>query len=253
MLFHDDDILDPRYLDLAIKLLNKHPDLSLITTRYTEFFDNNIPEFAKQINDNVHIFKTQKDFAQFLYYNEIVAYATAIYKTEYLIQCPIEYEKFNKFNDWPFMVKMASFGKSAIFADQAIFHIRRHSGQDTWTNSNTPTIEQIINWDLFFKKALNANNNFISYQKFIKRYKHFLLGKYYAFLSSNDRNKYSADDIIKMASKMGIEDFNNKYIKNIYNMLTFIKKTLNFIFSIYNKKEHKIIKIFGIKIKFRKK
>ena len=99
MLFHDDDILHPKYIELAINLLNKENNLSIITTRYTEFKNNNVPTISQEISDKVYIFKDQKEFAEFLYYKEIVAYATAIYKTKYFKICPIEYEKYSKFND----------------------------------------------------------------------------------------------------------------------------------------------------------
>ena len=224
MLFHDDDLLHPKYLEYALKLLNEHPDLSLITTRYTEFKDDKIPDMPEKISYNAFVFDTQKEFAEFLYYKEIVAYATAIYKTTDFKKCHIEYDKFSKFNDWPFMVKMASYGKSAIFENPKLFYIRRHNGQDTWTSTNTPTVEQIINWDLFFKNALNANKDIKEYIKFIKHYKHFLLGKYNAFLSLNDKEKYSAQDVINIARKMGIEDFDNNIIKAIYYPIFFFEK-----------------------------
>ncbi len=230
MLFHDNDLVHPKYLEFAIALLNKYPDLSIITTRYIEFCDENVPAFSKEISNAAYIFKHQKEFAEFLYYKEIVAYATAIYKTECFKQCPLEYEKFNKFNDWPFMVKMAGYGKSAILKDPNLFFVRRHSGQDTWTQKNTPSIEQIINWDLFFKKALNANKNIKSYDKFIKRYKHFLLGKYNAFLSAEDKEKTTPQDIINLALRNGIESFDNKIIRFIYNLKLYFKNFIKFIF-----------------------
>ena len=43
MLFHDDDLLHPQYLEFALNALNTYPNVSLITTRYTEFFDGNPP------------------------------------------------------------------------------------------------------------------------------------------------------------------------------------------------------------------
>ncbi len=45
MLFHDDDLLHPKYLEYALNLLNKYDDISVITTRYTEFWNDNLPDF----------------------------------------------------------------------------------------------------------------------------------------------------------------------------------------------------------------
>ncbi len=223
MLFHDDDILHPKYIELAINLLNKENNLSIITTRYTEFKNNNVPTISQEISDKVYIFKDQKEFAEFLYYKEIVAYATAIYKTKYFKICPIEYEKYSKFNDWPFMVKIAKYGKSAIFADLNMFYIRKHCGQDTCTSTNTPSIEQSINWDLFFKKALKVDKSAKNFFRFKNYYKHFLYSKYVDYISQEDREKYSMQDVVNIAKFKGIEYFNRRIILCLYVLFYTLK------------------------------
>lgn len=56
MLFHDDDLLHPQYLGLALQQLTTHPDLALITTRYTEFNDSTIPCLNNSIDPAVYFF-----------------------------------------------------------------------------------------------------------------------------------------------------------------------------------------------------
>jgi hypothetical protein len=43
MLFHDDDILHPKYLELAINAINTDPNIAMVLTRYKEFFNDKIP------------------------------------------------------------------------------------------------------------------------------------------------------------------------------------------------------------------
>lgn len=114
MLFHDDDLLHYKYFEFVLKTLNLYPDLSLITTRYIQF-SGFPPKMRDSVSPDVFLFENKKEFAEFLYYKEIVAYAPAIYRTEYLKKCNLKYSLFNKFNDWPLMVDVSGFGRSAVF------------------------------------------------------------------------------------------------------------------------------------------
>jgi len=154
MLFHDDDILHPDYLKNALEILNKEKNIAAIYSRYTEFFNDDSPKDFPQIEKHYHLFKNQKDFAVFMFFCEVISYATAIYKTTLFKKIDLEYEKFNKFNDWPFLVKFAQYDNVALLEDRNAIYVRRHSGQDTWTYTNIPSYEQIINWDKFFLRYL---------------------------------------------------------------------------------------------------
>lgn len=211
MLFHDDDILHPSYLDMALQVLNKHNNISLITTRYTEFFDDSFPGMQALTTSDYYLFKSQKDFATHMYFIERIAYATALYRTSDFKKTPIEYEKFNKFNDWPFMVKMSGYGNTVLFDDPALFYIRRHKGQDTWTFTNTPSIQQIINWDKFFYNKLGAWNLFSRvHYMFACWFTHFLFGKYESFLSPQDKQQYSKEALLSQAKKEGINTWGSR-------------------------------------------
>jgi GT2 family glycosyltransferase len=228
MLFHDDDILHPRYLELAIKALNKYPKIGLITTRYTEFFDNNAPsEFppAKEPGERHYLFKTQKDFARYMYFCERIAYASAIYKTDIFKKVDLEYDKFGKFNDWPFMVKAAKYGAVILFEDEDLLYVRRHDLQDTWTNANTINLRQIVNWDKFFFEAMDINFWTPLYKRAFRfKSSYFMKGKYDAFLSKEDKNKITIDDLYQLAQANKVPFCKNNSGRKIYNK---IYKTLN--------------------------
>ena len=98
-----------------------------------------------------------------MYFCENIAYAPAIYKTEDFLKIDLEYDKFNKFNDWAFMSKISGFGNTILLNSKEWFFVRRHDSQDTWTNTNVPTIQQVINWDLFFKNIIEINKEDIKF------------------------------------------------------------------------------------------
>jgi glycosyltransferase involved in cell wall biosynthesis len=232
MLFHDDDLLHYDYLKLAVGSLNKYSDISLITSRYTEFKDNNTPIFATKITSDHYLFENQQSFAKHMFFIEHIAYATAIYKTEFFKKEPLNYEKYNKFNDWPFMLNFANYGKVALFHDPNIFFIRRHCNQDTWTDTNTPNVEQIINWNLCFQKAIITTFP-LSLTNIAFRLKTgiFLAGKYFLFLSDDSRRQYSLKNVFKLSNKLGMISFNFMPLYNKENCL--IKKFMHFYLLFY--------------------
>lgn len=186
MLFHDDDLLHPQYLEFALNELNTHPNLVLLTTRYVEFTDSTIPTFEASADPDVFFFQTQKEFARFLYFKECVAYASAIYRSDVFLATPLDYERYSKFNDWPFMVSIAGQGASVIFKDPQLFRVRRHPNQDTMTTSNTLTLEQVVNWDVCFYEALQISpQNQALYLVFMLKMLHFSTGKYEHFVDAS--------------------------------------------------------------------
>jgi glycosyltransferase involved in cell wall biosynthesis len=206
MLFHDDDILHPGYFDLALRVLNTYPELTLIATRYTEFENGNIPKSPRDLSTEHYYFDNQRDFARHMYFVERIAYATAIYKTDDFLKTPLEYEKYNKFNDWPFMVKVAAHGPSLLFNDCSLFFIRRHAKQDTWTTVNTPSLEQIVNWDKCFHDAMKVKPALLSIdnQMFRLKCRQFMEGKYRAFLPPAERERHSIESLWKTANDAGL-------------------------------------------------
>lgn len=215
MLFHDDDILHPDYLRNALKILNTEKNIAALYTRYTEFFNNDSPKYFPKLKKQYHLFKTQKDFAVYMYFIEVIAYATAIYRTNLFKKIELEYDKFNKFNDWPFMVKFAEYGEVALFNDPNAYFVRRHSGQDTWTYTNIPSYEQIVNWDKFFYDIFFANEDANLRKIYEEKSAYFMNGKYNAFLPPDAKKDFSLEDLHKLANNKGIKtEFINYEIKS---------------------------------------
>lgn len=228
MLFHDDDILHPEYLKFALKILNKYKNISLITTRYTEFWNDNCPQKFKNIKQNYYLFKDQKDFAAHMFFIECIAYATAIYKTKDFLKTDLEYDKYSKFNDWPFMVKIAERGHSVLIDAPNVFYVRRHDQQDTCTNTNTISFDQIINWDkLFYDIFLNSKDpELLEMYRYKSEY--FIKGKYDLFVSKQAKENFSYEELLILANKLGLKDIsrNKTSMISISNEYTSFTKKL---------------------------
>lgn len=221
MLFHDDDILHPDYFKVVLAILNKNPDTVEILSRYTEFKDVNVPKTLDKLNKKYFVFKNQKNFVEYMFFIECIGYASAIYKTSVFKKLDLEYEKYNKFNDWPFMAKFSKYGKIILLEDKNAYFVRRHSGQDTWTNTNVPSVEQVINWDKFFYDILFKKEDKFLRKVYAQKSTYFLNGKYNAFVSDDVKNVVSSDLFYEIAKESGLKittdnTIINNFDKNLY-------------------------------------
>lgn len=211
MLFHDDDILHPDYLACALKIMNKENSFSAFYTKYTEFKDNDSPKTFSKLKSKYHLFKTKRDFAIYMFFVEGVAYATAIYDTELFKKTDLEYSRFSKFNDWPFMVKFGDYGNILLFEDTAAFHVRKHANQDTNTYTNVPLFEQIVNWDKFFYDIFFEKDDKLLKELYSEKSLYFLDGKYDAFVPPEIKKDFNKEQLHILAEKMGLEISLNNY------------------------------------------
>lgn len=83
------------------------------------------PTISKTVNSSHYLFKEAKNLPQICIF-ENISYQTVIYKTELLKENPIEIEKYGKFFDWPYLVKLSKLGNSILFDDPGLFYTRVH-------------------------------------------------------------------------------------------------------------------------------
>ena len=203
ILFHDDDILHPSYFEMALKVINKYNNIALVATRLLEFKNNDRPKFKENISPIHYHFKTQTDFALNMYFMERIAYASAIFKTEYYLKEDIEYEKYTKFNDWPLMVKITKYGESCLFCDPHLMLTRRHDSQDGYSNINNPNVDQVINWDKIFYEAFAKNKNSKYHYFYINYCQHFLKTRFDLYLKPKNPD-LSYQDFLNIARAKGL-------------------------------------------------
>lgn len=222
MLFHDDDLLHPAYLENALKALNSYPNIALITTTHSAFANNSVPQMPKQVSPSHIFFTSPQKWAQYIYFYEGVSYAPAIYKSKALKESSLEYEKFNKFNDWPLLAKMALHGNVVYFIDKHFMYMRQHQGQDS-NSLNFPTIQQIVNWDKLFYELMGANNkHLLLHYLYAWHNKHFLFGKLNVGKKLDDKH-YTLAALTACCKKENLPtwNFNTKPFKWLF--LPFLK------------------------------
>lgn len=207
MLFHDDDLLHPAYLQTVLKMLNSYDNLSLITCGYTPFSHGTLPSIPCELSPVHMVFKTPRAWANYMYFFEGISYAPAVYRTKDFLNAQLEYEQFNKFNDWPFMAKMGRYGNVGFLKDKHCVFARQHPSQDSNNEKNFPNLQQIVNWDkCFFSLMGNPSRLDPLYWIYGAYNTHFLVGKYQAAPASL-RQAYTLEDLKSAADKAGLPTF----------------------------------------------
>ncbi len=154
MLFHDDDLMHPRYIEEALIHLNTHPNTVLLGSGYVAEYEPTNTNWNYITNNNYHCHNSS-DFALMLFLDHPYHFASSIYKTELFKKYSFRYDIYGKICDRPFLLDIASNGEVGVL-DSNFIKYRVHPGQDSLTPSTGP---YLINW-----LALHEN-----YHKFITK------------------------------------------------------------------------------------
>ena len=203
MFFHDDDILNSNYIEYAIKALNTYDNIVFITTRYVNFTNYDQIDFTPAKEEH-YFFEKGEFFSQYMYINECIAMQTAIYNSNVFVNTPRESNKYGKFFDWPYLVKLSQLGNTVLFSDKKIFNVRIHTNQWTWDKKSSWTIDYIVNWHKQFFEAMKAYK-YYSYGYFIFYSKFYSLFKsgYDNLISDNSiKSKYDFEKALECAYEL---------------------------------------------------
>lgn len=199
MFFHDDDILNCKYLECALQALNKYENIAFITTKTKNFISENEIDYTPA-SDEHYLFESQIEFAKYMYINERIAMQTAIYKVDLLKQLPIESDKYGKFFDWPYLVTLSNYGNTVLFYDDKMFNVRIHENQ--WTNDKSDSwkVEHLLNWHKIFFHAVRGysySNVYLLWEKT----KMLFTAQYNVLVSEEDKLKYPLDELLSDLEK----------------------------------------------------
>lgn len=231
MIFHDDDILNPNYITMAMDQIFKDSSIVLVTSRLTDFQNRHEIIGDTHMDRAFYKYVKYKDFVTNMFIFERIAYSNAIYRTEFFKNVEIEYNRFGKINDWPLMTKVAKFGTTILFTDIKCVFARQHDGQDSKTLENQIQTTNIVNWIHFLSKNCNLRNPLVRILIY-RQARKFLEGHYKGFISKSGTIDDGFDIILNMASKVmfyikfvKLLDFFNKFEPIALGIIS--KKNLN--------------------------
>ena len=79
LLLHDDDLIHPEYLDLALQVLDAHPGVNLLTANAVSWNIEQEPVVLPPLSTVGHLFSA-REYATFVYNAGHPSYSLAIYR-----------------------------------------------------------------------------------------------------------------------------------------------------------------------------
>lgn len=159
---HDDDLIHPCYLELALKALNTYKDIYLIAPKQNSFFTPHPPKeyyTVKVLSSKHWLIENQPDFALCFWEEPSPSWSGSIINAKFYKNIDVNWylKTYGKVFDWPLMIQVMPEGKAVIFQDKNCFFYRIHQGQNTNCKDTGITLEQLTNYLFFFKKYALLN------------------------------------------------------------------------------------------------
>lgn len=205
MIFHDDDLLHPQYIETALKALNKLGSVNLLLSTYTFFNDGTQVVFPAELEQKAYLMLGAPELATYMYRFGGVSYASAVYATEVFKTINPSFEQYGKNNDWPILLMAAQSNNVIFLNDKSCVFAREHSGQDTKNAHTGITVQQLLNWQrLYHDKCCSVFPNSTYCRVYTARVYHDIKGKYEGWVSMDEKEKYSLDDVFRAAKENGL-------------------------------------------------
>lgn len=205
MIFHDDDLLHPQYIENVIKALNKLGPVNLLLSSCTLFNDGDNVSFPQILKNTAYLFESSAELAAYMYRYGGVSYASAVYLTEVFKKINPSLEKYGKNNDWPILIEAAQNSKVIFLNDKHCLFARLHKGQDTQSEKSGITVEQLLNWQqLYYDKCCSAFPDSNYCRVYTSRVYHDIKSKYEGWVDSKEKLRYSLDTVFASAHTKGL-------------------------------------------------
>ena len=148
IVFHDDDLMHPRYVEHLIPIIKANPNVVLLGgKRKVSTVPENL-EWDEPQGD--YVIGSAIDLAKWHFQGDTLCYPIVCYKSDILKKAKYEENRFGNRADIPFLIEIAKNGLVCELQDRFI-HYRISENQ---TLNNIPTLEQRMNWLNYFAQHL---------------------------------------------------------------------------------------------------
>jgi len=244
LIFHDDDLMHPQYMENILKALNSFKNVSMVSSAFTYFYNDDIPASLKEdLNVNqCYFFKNYKEYALSFWTEAFGCWSGSCDKTENFKKVPVMFEEYGKLHDGPIMIESAKKGAAVVLAEPKLFYTRKHKGRDSF-NDNGILPEQFLNWfGLFYGCAGGGDKNNPLWYLYANKVEGVLKIQYETFLSSKTRKQIPYAKMLELLKERGylsndMQLFAARH-KNVLNRI----KNLKFAF----KKQIRSVSVFLI-------
>jgi len=163
LVFHDDDVIHPDYVNFAIKELDKNKDIVWAGGR-AKFIKSSKKMFQfKKINDDLKIFN-KNHLLKLIFKDYDLAFDSIIYRVQYIKSIEYYQKIYQKWCDRPYIIELIE-NKNILILNSKIINYRIHDKQDSQYANNA----HLENWWNLIKFYENlSKDNKLTYCLFRK-------------------------------------------------------------------------------------
>lgn len=186
--FHDDDLMHPRMLELQLELLEAHPDIQFVATEFAMFIDSDLsPKDAwEDLQPVMEIYDDVAALARALLGGASLCFGSTMYRSSVLCKIGFDAARFSIYCDRPYLMDAARQGKCALIKAPLVLY-RVHPGQDT--NTGSLGIGNLIELMKSYRAALPKDWDKADQELFYQHSKSFLVNNQgYGRLAAGDRH-----------------------------------------------------------------
>ncbi len=222
VIFHDDDTMHPKFLEINYDLLQKN-DKAVFSASSMKFIsDHRKIKIFRELNRELKIINTlsKRDFVRLLLNNFKLCFGSVVYRTAYIGKhFSIFSEKYGKWGDRPYLVELSNSGPVLII-DEKLVNYRIHLSQDSQALSGDKQNELLSLFSLYKETLLNGTENKKDINLYYSYSTNFLLLSGFSF--ARDLSEYIK--FIGQAKKIGLFKFRHLNLRGIWYILVNIKK-----------------------------
>lgn len=161
MIFHDDDLMHKNYLNYSINFLLKNNNIAWIGSNYS----SNKYFFNKTFNKRINTFDKSKLISE-IFKGLNFSLSSIIYKKDrsLIINLNDYVQKYSIIWDRPYIIDLIPKNKLVAIIKQPMIYYHNHLKQESKTSKSKITIENQINFFVYFKD--NYKKNFFNYVLF---------------------------------------------------------------------------------------
>jgi len=139
MIFHHDDTMAPRYVEMCIKLLDNHTDAAWVSSNFSFVTTENMWKFPEVDFRYFEVYHNQADIVRAILKNKKISFGPTMYRSDKMQLFVSHFkqfvERFGPCGDRPLLICTACDSK-ALFITQPLINYRLHAAQDSQTNTS---------------------------------------------------------------------------------------------------------------------
>ena len=177
LLLHDDDLIHPEYLDVALQVLDAHAGINLLTANAVPWNIEQAPVVLPPLSTVGHLFSV-REYATFVYNAGHPSYSLAVYKIDAFkgLNIRANFDRYGKWGDIPLMLSSINTRKAAVLTD-ACGWMGVHPEQDSNDQSTLPTYHAWINREAnFFQYMGDSPFSLSGFSFCVMNYRHLRSG-----------------------------------------------------------------------------